>query len=223
MYSELAKRASGAPSPMATAGRTLRTLQQVKAAHADRQAATPSRESFMSMPPAERLARACSERNPAVYITLSQWHNARCEEERIRAEKPFDLQAALDSPSSGDAWELVLRNVARWHMGTDVYAPLMFRVNRQFEYCWRLAGRTISIDIFAKKFNRDLGPYTLPLLAAAVRESREQVIQQWPMRRFEVVRTNGTEVHNPEGYTPNHKMHNVQFLGALQAPVYWEI
>lgn len=58
----------------------------------------------------------------------------------------MDLDAAMSCPASGAAWGDVLRIVARAHMNVDPCAPVLFRVNKSFEYFWRLAAQTTSHD-----------------------------------------------------------------------------
>ena len=71
---------------------------------------------------------------------------------RLAARPPqFDLQAALDDPVRGAEWDWPLRLIARWHCAIDIFAPVLFRVNKQFEYCWRLAVQTNQIDLRAHK------------------------------------------------------------------------
>lgn len=59
----------------------------------------------------------------------------------------MDLGAAINCPVSGAAWGDVLRIVARAHMNVDPCAPQLFRVNRSFEYYWRLAAQTTALDM----------------------------------------------------------------------------
>jgi len=77
---------------------------------------------------------------------LMQMHNKMSAELAFRTSKRYDLQAALDDPVNGAQWDWPLRLIARWHCAQDVHAPVLFRVNKQFEYCWRLAIKTNEID-----------------------------------------------------------------------------
>jgi hypothetical protein len=60
----------------------------------------------------------------------------------------FDLQAAVDEVR-GAEWDWPLRLIARHHCAIDVNAPVLFRVSRRFEYCWRLAVETNRVDLRA--------------------------------------------------------------------------
>ena len=85
---------------------------------------------------------------------LSRMHFEMSAEFAARTIVKYDLQAALDNPVTGAQWDWPLRLIARWHCATDVHAPVLFRVNKQFEYCWRLAVKTNEIDFKAFKDDR---------------------------------------------------------------------
>lgn len=80
---------------------------------------------------------------------LTRMHQEMKHQLEFRMSKRYDLQAALDSPLNGGQWDWPLRLIARWHCAQDVHAPVLFRVNKQFEYCWRLAIKTNEIDLKA--------------------------------------------------------------------------
>ena len=84
---------------------------------------------------------------------LQTWHRERTELDAKRAEARFDLGASMDDLVRGGEWERPLRLIARFHVMYDVHAPLLFRVNREFEYCWRLAVSTTATDLRAARAN----------------------------------------------------------------------
>ena len=137
---------------------------------------------------------------------------ARRDPDRLAARPPgsvthmtVDLQALLDDPSSGAEWDWPLRLIARWHCAIDVFAPRLFRVNRQFEYCWRLAVKTNEIDLRAHKLRLirqpilqyECTPRSVPkkdehitpaFMLSQTEGRRKIVIDAWLMRGFEVKR-----------------------------------
>lgn len=104
-------------------------------------------DSFKKLFPEERYHIICTIGNMHERLMLLQWDKERREEDAVRMSKLMDLGAAMEDPASGGLWTDVLKMVARAHMSTDAHAPLLFRVNRQFETCWRLAAKTTAIDV----------------------------------------------------------------------------
>lgn len=98
------------------------------------------------------------------------------------AAQPFDLQTALDSEGESVAWWDVLKIIARWHMNCDVFAERLFRVNRAFEYCWRLAARTTEIDVAALQRRCPL----TRVKAVATLKTRQQLKLSFSTRFFYV-------------------------------------
>ena len=128
------------------------------------------------------------------------------------AHMTIDLQDMLDDPSSGGGWDWPLRLIARWHCAIDVHAPRLFRVNRQFEYCWRLAVKTNEIDLRAHRLRISKQPvlqyerwwphsvpkkdeHTTPVfLLSETSARRKSALDAWRMRGFEVTLTTCSQV-----------------------------
>jgi hypothetical protein len=66
----------------------------------------------------------------------------------------WDHDACVNNPVSGDVWGDVLRNVAVWHMRTDVHAPRVERVCKKWKHYWQVAEGVFDVDVRA---NRLLG------------------------------------------------------------------
>lgn len=99
----------------------------------------------------ERMSLASSTTSSAT-DRLLEWHTEKVELDAVRASVSFDLQAALDGPH-GSEWDIPLRIIARYHFNSDVIAPRLYRVNKAFEYCWRLAKETTEINLKAEERN----------------------------------------------------------------------
>ena len=128
-----------------------------------------------------------------------------------------DLQAKLDDPASGGEWDWPLRLIARWHCAIDVFAPVLFRVNRQFEYCWRLAVKTNAIDLKAHRLRLLAQPalppmrsipkkdeHVTPVFLLSETDSRRKTGQDmWMMRGFEVTRSTNSLSNQTLGASKN--------------------
>ena len=93
----------------------------------------------------------------------------------------YNLQAALDDPVTGAQFDWPLRLIARHHMASDPCAPVLFRVCKKWEYCWRLAAKTTEIDVRAARARGRALPG-----AAETQRRRALRKSAWMVRGFEV-------------------------------------
>jgi hypothetical protein len=98
----------------------------------------------------------------------------------------MDLDAAMNCPASGAVWGDAMRIVARAHMNVDPCAPVLFRVNKSFEYFWRLAANTTALDAAILRRRKARPAYVRQLLR--VHERREElkiaaVLRYWAVER----------------------------------------
>jgi len=127
----------------------------------------------------------------------------------------YNLQAALDDPVAGAQFDWPLRLIARHHMASDVAAPVLFRVCKKWEYCWRLAAKTTEIDVRADRVSGASGASGARgrALPGAAETQRRRALrkQQWMVRGFEVrpVRPVRDGPDGPDGSS-------VGFLGAIE-------
>lgn len=137
--------------------------------------------------------------------------------------KRFDLGISLDDPIAGGTWDWPLRLIARFHCAIDVNAPVCFRVNRQFEYCWRLAVQTNKIDITAYKSAARAWtatnchglapPVPFAVKYIAVSKRREAKKNEHLCKGFEVTRTLGSSSANASASPARSK--EIRFMGVI--------
>ena len=144
---------------------------------------------FSGLSHARRETIIQQEQSMATRDWLLHTHRLRCEEESVRKSVPFDMQAAMDDPVSGGAWDIPLRLIAREHMAFDTKALVMYRVCRKWEYCWRLAYRTIEIDL--KALCRNMKTSKIPLvierpLCRTTYQRRKREVEAYMLKGFEV-------------------------------------
>jgi hypothetical protein len=139
---------------------------------------------------------------------LQGWENLKFINDVLRNSVRYNLGEALEDPVRGSEWDVPLRLIARFHVMYDINAPALFRVNRQFEYCWRLAVKTTEIDLHAQGKKPKTPDYNRRLY---VYKSRRAKIQDAWLANFHAY-----------GATPlgqGEKVKQVQFAGTTEVVV----
>jgi len=65
----------------------------------------------------------------------------------------WDHDACVNHPVSGDVWEDVLREVARWHLRVDLKAPRMERVCKRWRHFWQVAEGVFDVDVVRNRLS----------------------------------------------------------------------
>jgi len=174
---------------------------------------------FSGLSHAHRETIIHQERSVCARDWLVHTHRLRCEEDSVRKSVPFDMQAAMDDPVSGGAWDIPLRLIAREHMAFDTKALVMYRVCRKWEYCWRLAYRTIEIDLQA--LCRNVKTSTIPLvierpLCRATYQRRKREVEDYMLKGFEVKSMLGGLT---DGGSKGVKVTSIKFMGSTEVVV----
>lgn len=72
---------------------------------------------------------------------------ARRDERVVRASVPWNYEAAVDCPYSGDQWPDVLRLIARYHCRVDPYAQRLTRVSKAWRFYWKVGLGVAEADV----------------------------------------------------------------------------
>ena len=186
-------------------------------------------DEFIHMHPSRRLdlLRSFQSNQLRGWGPLAVSHNKQLAIDKMRMSKRVNMQQMIDDPVRGGEWDWPLRLIARWSVATDVYAPRMYRLNKQCEYAWRLAVQTNEIDIkyYASNIKaycraRD-GAMERPVQPIAskfieVHEARNIKKNEHLMQGWKLIRLTGAELRAREKNAL--ESNKVEYMGALDDP-----